>query len=57
MDEEGYLQITDFGVSKHLKDKERAMTFCGTPEYLSPEVIVGEGATVASDWWSFGVLM
>jgi serum/glucocorticoid-regulated kinase 2 len=57
MDEEGYLQLADFGMAKHLKGNEKAMSFCGTPEYLSPEIVTGEGHNKSADWWSFGVLM
>jgi len=41
MDELGNVYVSDFGMSKVLKSDELAMTFCGTPEYLSPEVILG----------------
>jgi serum/glucocorticoid-regulated kinase 2 len=34
LDETGYLKITDFGMSKVLKKDEKALTFCGTPEYI-----------------------
>jgi serine/threonine protein kinase len=57
MDDEGYLQLADFGMAKHLKGDEKAMSFCGTPEYLSPEIITGEGHNKSSDWWSFGILL
>lgn len=43
LDSQGYLKLADFGLVKYLKDKEKAMTFCGTPEYLAPEVISGHG--------------
>ena len=34
MDDEGYVKIADFGMAKHLKEGEKTMSFCGTPEYL-----------------------
>ena len=57
MDESGYLRLADFGMAKKLKDNEKAMSFCGTPEYLAPEIITGEGHNKSADWWSFGILM
>ena len=57
MDESGYLRLADFGMAKKLKDNEKAMSFCGTPEYLAPEIITGEGHDKSADWWSFGILM
>ena len=57
MDEEGYLKLADFGMAKKLKDDEKAMSFCGTPEYLAPEIITMEGHDKMADWWSFGILL
>lgn len=57
MDEEGNLQIADFGMSKQLKGDEKATSFCGTPEYLAPEIIKGDGHSYTADWWSYGILM
>ena len=55
--EDGYLKLIDFGMAKMLKDDEKATSFCGTPEYLAPEIITGEGHDRAADWWSFGILI
>ena len=57
IDEDGYLKLADFGMAKFLKDKEKAFSFCGTPEYFAPEIITREGHNHAADWWSYGVLL
>jgi len=57
LDENGYLKLIDFGMAKILKDDEITNSFCGTPEYLSPEIITGEGHNRMSDWWSYGTLV
>jgi serum/glucocorticoid-regulated kinase 2 len=56
MDDQGNVLLSDFGMAKIVKSDEVAMTFCGTPEYLSPEVITGKGCDKQTDWWSLGVL-
>ena len=55
--EDGYLKLIDFGMAKMVKGNEKATSFCGTPEYLAPEIITGEGHNRAADWWSFGILI
>jgi serum/glucocorticoid-regulated kinase 2 len=57
MDENGYLKLTDFGMAQKLNKDEKAIAFCGTPEYLAPEVLTGEGYDKTADWWSFGILI
>ena len=57
MDDQGYLKLADFGMAKKLKGDEKAMSFCGTPEYLAPEIITMEGHDKMADWWSFGILL
>jgi serine/threonine protein kinase len=52
---DGHIKFIDFGFAKVIDD--RTYTLCGTPEYLAPEVIKGEGASFASDWWAYGVLL
>ncbi|CAJ0898553.1 12781_t:CDS:10 [Entrophospora sp. SA101] len=55
---DGHILLTDFSLSKQLNNtSSRANTFCGTPEYLAPEIIRGEGYSFPVDWWSLGVLL
>lgn len=58
LDEEGHIKLTDFGLSKDcVGTNQLTHTFCGTPEYLAPEVIHGSGYGQAVDWWSLGTLL
>jgi len=57
LDSNGNVTITDFGLSKEIKQDEGTHTFCGTPEYLAPEVLKGQGHGMAVDWWSLGTLI
>ena len=43
IDQTGYLKIADFGFIKTVKKSERTYTFCGTPEYIAPEIIQNKG--------------
>uniref|UniRef100_A0A8C2A705 Ribosomal protein S6 kinase n=1 Tax=Cyprinus carpio TaxID=7962 RepID=A0A8C2A705_CYPCA len=48
----------DFGLSKESVDQDKkAYSFCGTVEYMAPEVVNRRGHTQSADWWSLGVLM
>lgn len=58
LDEQGNIILTDFGLSKEsISGDQLTHTFCGTPEYLAPEVIHGAGYGKAVDWWSLGTLL
>merc|ERR1719228_2201262 len=55
LDSTGYLKVTDFGFAKVVKDK--TFTLCGTPDYLAPEIVTGQGHGKGVDWWTLGVLI
>jgi len=56
--DDGYLLLADFGLAKMTKGKkDQTNSFCGTPEYLSPEMIVGTGHDHTVDWWTVGILL
>jgi len=58
LDEMGHVCLTDFGLSKEMvTTANAARTFCGTPEYLAPEILQGVGHGKAVDWWSLGTLV
>ncbi|XP_071954782.1 ribosomal protein S6 kinase alpha-3-like [Antedon mediterranea] len=57
LDKDGHVKLTDFGLSKESVEDSKAYSFCGTVEYMAPEVVNRRGHTTAADWWSYGVLM
>lgn len=57
LDERGYVKLVDFGFAKKLQSGRKTWTFCGTPEYVAPEVILNRGHDISADYWSLGVLM
>jgi len=60
MDMDGHIVLTDFGLSKdNVADitENSLQTFCGTVEYMAPELVKGQKYSVAVDWWSYGVLV
>jgi len=58
LDYSGHIALCDFGLCKlDMKDEDRTNTFCGTPEYLAPELLLGQGYTKTVDWWTLGVLL
>lgn len=57
LDKDGYIKMVDFGFSKHIDSGRKTWTFCGTPEYVAPEIILNKGHDRSVDFWSLGVLM
>uniref|UniRef100_A0A1A8UCH3 non-specific serine/threonine protein kinase n=1 Tax=Nothobranchius furzeri TaxID=105023 RepID=A0A1A8UCH3_NOTFU len=58
LDKDGHIKITDFGLCKEgITDGATMKTFCGTPEYLAPEVLEDNDYGRAVDWWGLGVLI
>lgn len=54
---DGYIKITDFGLSKISDQQMETKTICGTPEYLAPEILFKLGYGKEIDWWTLGCLM
>eukprot|EP01052_Picozoa_sp_SAG31_P024861 SAG31_NODE_2143_length_6342_cov_5.402531_2_plen_759_part_00 len=53
----GHIKLCDFGISYRLPKGGRSFTFCGTPEYIAPEVLQNKGAGKAVDLWSLGIVI
>ncbi|KAJ3111128.1 hypothetical protein HDU96_005976 [Phlyctochytrium bullatum] len=56
LDRSGHIKIADFGFARALKSDDKALTFCGTPAYMAPEIILKIGYDKAVDWWSLGIV-
>ena len=58
LDEDGHIRLCDFGLSKGGIDlPSGTKTFCGTPEYLAPELLSGEEYNLQLDWWAYGIFV
>merc|ERR1719183_3111878 len=55
IDLKGYIKVVDFGFAKVVK--HRTYTLCGTPEYFSPELVLGKGYGKGNDYWAVGILI
>ena len=54
---DGYLLLADFGLATKVEDGQLAQSFCGTAEYLAPEMLKSEGHDITVDWWTLGILL
>ncbi|KAM3610647.1 uncharacterized protein V6R79_006901 [Siganus canaliculatus] len=57
LDNEGYIKLVDFGFAKKIRCGQKTWTFCGTPEYVAPEIILNKGHNFSVDFWSLGILV
>ncbi|KAJ8380483.1 hypothetical protein SKAU_G00012610 [Synaphobranchus kaupii] len=57
LDAEGYIKLVDFGFAKKIGCGQKTWTFCGTPEYVAPEIILNKGHGISVDFWSLGILV
>ena len=54
----GYIKLTDFGLCKEdVGQFDKTNTFCGTPEYMAPEILQQKGYGQEVDWWTIGTLL
>ena len=58
LDHEGHIKLTDYGMCKEgIRQGDTTSTFCGTPNYIAPEILRAEDYGFSVDWWALGVLL
>ncbi len=54
---DGYMKLIDFGLSRYNVTEDNLKSFCGTLDYMAPEILLNQKYGKSVDWWSFGVLV
>jgi serum/glucocorticoid-regulated kinase 2 len=58
IDLQGHLSLTDFGLSKlGMNDDQMTFSFCGSPEYMPPEIVSRQGYSYSADFYTLGCLL
>ena len=57
IDIDGHVKLADFGLSKTMQTNALTNSFCGSPEYMSPEMLTGEGHNMGVDYYSLGAIL
>lgn len=57
IDKDGYVKMVDFGFAKRLERGKKTWTFCGTPDYMCPEIVMNQGHDFSADLWSLGIFI
>ena len=57
VEKNGHIKLVDFGLSKQIQSGTKAKSFCGSPAYLSPEILLGKGASKATDVYGLGAVL